>query len=174
MIIVLGIAGAGKSTQCKALSDDGSFRWVSMSGLLKAHETPEIKEYMLNGIMVPSTIAIPLIEKDLQLNGDDPEILLDGFPRTLDQTGEFLHDEATPPRLVLHLNLHEEEALRRLELRGRNDDTPEAIHSRFMVYHETIDPILDSFKSRGIPVIDIDASPAPEAITAELRKVLAR
>lgn len=172
MIIVLGMAGSGKTTLCKALNDTGSFRWVSTSGLLLAHTTPEIEAYRSAGKMVPEHIVVPLIVKDLEMRGDTPEVLLDGFPRTEDQALGLSAMPSLKPRLVLHLVVNEHNALERLQLRKRDDDTEEAIRQRFSDYNESIEHILTVFRNMNVDVVDVDANPPVEEVRASAKRAL--
>ena len=49
MIIILGMAGAGKSTQCRHLEADGKFQWFSVGQHLREVETGTQKAEMAHG-----------------------------------------------------------------------------------------------------------------------------
>ena len=49
-----------------------------------------------------------------------------------------------------------EELLKRLAIRGRVDDTPEAIDQRLHIYRQEIYPILSYFTEQHIPIVHID------------------
>lgn len=172
MIVVLGMAGSGKSTLCKVLNDTGKFRWISASGLLTKHSTPEIEAYRAVGKMVPESVIVPLIVEDLKKYNGESEALLDGFPRTKDQAADIVNYPELKPRLVVHLMVDENEALNRLQLRQRADDTEEAIRQRFSDYNDSIEDIMEIFKSMGTEIADIDANVPVADVHAAAKKVL--
>jgi adenylate kinase len=47
------------------------------------------------------------------------------------------------------------EILERLRVRGRADDSPEAIDKRLQIYRGEIYPILDYFNDEGVPIVHI-------------------
>ncbi len=62
----------------------------------------------------------------------------------------------------------------RLVRRGRADDTEESMVHRFEFYHAVTLPILDFFKSKGVPVYDINAAQTPEQVHAEIKPYLVK
>jgi adenylate kinase len=58
--------------------------------------------------------------------------------------------------LVVVLEVPREELLKRLAIRGRIDDTPEAIDQRLAIYRQEMYPILGLFSDQHIPVVHID------------------
>lgn len=158
MIIIVGMAGAGKSTQCKRLAEEKSYQWLAVGDVLRARETGTDRAEMMSGKVLDDAIVTPIVEEELDRLGDDPEILLDGCPRTLGQA-EWLASKVDPKtRAVIHLVINDEEALKRLMLRGREDDNEAAMRLRFAGYHRDIAPVLGAFRIQSIPVFEIDAN----------------
>jgi adenylate kinase len=60
--------------------------------------------------------------------------------------------------LVVILEVPKAEILRRLKIRGRADDTPEAIEERLRIYRSEIYPILDYFNDQHIAITHIDGT----------------
>ena len=60
--------------------------------------------------------------------------------------------------VVVVLEVPRHELLNRLRIRGRADDTPEAIDERLSIYREEMYPILGLFTSQRIPVVHIDGT----------------
>ena len=73
--------------------------------------------------------------------------------------------------LVIVLKLDKEEAINRLKLRGRVDDTPEAIASRFETYETEVKPVINRYKEAGI-VREVDGHGSVEEVKARILKVL--
>lgn len=65
-----------------------------------------------------------------------------------------------------------QEILKRLSLRGRADDTPEAIDVRLGIYRKEIYPILDLFNDNAVPIVHVSGigtvGQVHDAIEAEL------
>jgi len=88
VLVLLGAPGAGKGTQAAHLARHWGLKHLSSGDLLRrAVELgsplgKEAKGYMEKGLLVPDQVVIGLIMEQLQ--GQDG-VLLDGFPRTLEQ-----------------------------------------------------------------------------------------
>ena len=83
-------------------------------------------------------------------------LLPDGYPRQLAQA-EWLIDNKTHHgrdiKLIIVLEVPRQEILDRLKVRGRADDTPDAIDKRLSIYRSEIYPMLDYFNDQGVPII---------------------
>ena len=88
VLVLLGAPGAGKGTQAALLARKWGLKHLSSGDLLRrAVELgsplgKEAKGYMEKGLLVPDEVVIGLIME--QLKGQDG-VVLDGFPRTLEQ-----------------------------------------------------------------------------------------
>lgn len=160
MIILLGVAGAGKSMQGRLFADEHGFAWISTGELFRVLVTGERRQKMLEGELLSDQEVIELVDKTLKLIDLDKEFLLDGFPRTKVQT-DWLLDQIKSGRVKLTaiFNMTATEAVvkERLLARGRPDDTEEAITKRFQEYKAVTLPIVDYFRESGTDVYDIDA-----------------
>ena len=58
--------------------------------------------------------------------------------------------------MAIVMDVAKEELLKRIEARGRSDDTPEAVDARLKIYHAEVDPILTFLGEQSIPVVHID------------------
>ncbi len=172
MILILGVAGSGKSTQGKLLQATGSYTWLSMGELLRRTATQDEQQRMLTGAVLPDDITIHYVSTELQrLRAQHvPEIALDGFPRSVAQA-EWLvcyADQYDPLRAIVHLEATQDQVLQRLLARGRIDDTPEAIRERFTEYDKTIVPIMQNLAHHGVPIIGIDAHQIADAMHQDI------
>jgi adenylate kinase len=173
MIIILGMAGAGKSTQCRMLLASGAYQWLAVGELLRSLETGTNRAEMMHGKVLNDDIVTPIVRAEMIRLGDSPELLLDGCPRTIGQAQWLTSDKQTPKvRKILHLVVNDETALERLMKRGREDDNEEAMRLRFAGYHRDIGLVLDVFRSAGIPVYEFDANQDETMIYEDIRKVL--
>ena len=167
MIILTGVAGAGKSMQGKILADEHGYAWISTGEILRVLVTGKRRQEMLQGKLLSDDEMINLMDKVLELIDTKQEFVLDGFPRTVPQA-DWLLDQVHHGRFsltaVIHLAASEEVVRERLLERGRLDDTEEAIAKRFSEYRETTLPIIDHLRQEGANVCDIDAGQSPRDV----------
>ena len=90
MIVFFGPAGAGKSVQGQILAARHGWRWLSSGQLLRDSRDPEIMEQMRKGALVSTEQTNKVITEALD-RAENIEVILDGFPRKLDQA-EWLHE----------------------------------------------------------------------------------
>jgi len=167
MIILMGVAGAGKSMQGKILADEHGYAWISTGEILRVLVTGRRRQEMLQGKLLSDDEMIAILDKIFDLIDTDQEFVLDGFPRTVAQA-DWLFRQTRDNRFklsgVIHLSASEEVVRRRLESRGRPDDTEAAISKRFQEYNSVTLPIIDHFKRLGVKVCEIDASRPPREV----------
>jgi len=167
MIILMGVAGAGKSMQGKILADEHGFAWISTGEILRVLVTGKRRQEMLEGKLLSDEEMINLMDKVLDLIDTKQEFVLDGFPRTVPQADwllEQVHKGRFGLSAVVHLTASEAVVRSRLLDRGRQDDTDEAITQRFDEYHNSTLPIIEHLKKEGANVCDIDAAQEPRAV----------
>jgi adenylate kinase len=177
MIIFLGIAGSGKSTQGQLLAKHLNYPWLSTGQLLRDHvNDPQITKRMLGGEVLSDDILLPLLDAELKrLDAAHQEVILDGSPRTMYQA-QWLADKIKSGeikfRAVIHLTANETTVKKRLLARHRSDDHEAAIAERFREYEEAIKPIMDYLESQGLTVHNIDGDRPPEVVAAAVNKAL--
>src|SRR6266545_3763861 len=146
MIILTGVAGAGKSMQGKILADEHGYAWISCGEVLRVLVTGKRRQEMLEGKLLSDDEVINVMDKVLELVDTMQEFVLDGFPRTVPQA-DWLLDQVHQKRFkltaVINLVASDEVVRQRLLGRGRQDDTEEVIAKRFQEYHAVTLPILD-------------------------------
>ena len=90
-IVLLGPPGAGKGTQAEKISEVYHLVHVSTGDLFRANirENTElgkkVKEYTDQGLLVPDSVTIAMVEDRLKKEDCKNGALLDGFPRTIKQ-----------------------------------------------------------------------------------------
>lgn len=159
MIVFFGPAGAGKSMQGQILAAREGWRWLSAGQILRDTHEPSIVQTMHEGNLVPHEAITRIMGEAIQKAGDIDQIILDGFPRELEQAQWLINSKTDHGRdigLVVVLEVPREELLKRLAIRGRADDTPEAIDRRLGIYRQEMYPILSLFTEDSIPIVHID------------------
>ncbi len=160
MIVLMGVAGSGKSMQGRLFADHNGYAWISTGELFRVLVTGERRQQMLEGKLLSDNEVIELVDRSFNLIDVSQEFVVDGFPRTQGQA-EWLLEQVKSGRMpltaIFNLNASTEVVKQRLLGRGRQDDTEEAIKQRF-IEHETMTiPILEFFKTNNVPVYEIDA-----------------
>lgn len=171
-LILIGIQGAGKSTQGNLLSEKLKIPYLSTGHIFRnlAKERTKlgryIKEVMNAGYLIPDNKTLQIVNDYLHRPEYKNGYILDGFPRTLNQAKAFKNGIDK----VVYLGVSDEEALRRLSYRngqGREDETPAAIQRRIALFHKFTKPVLDFYRDKGI-LIEIDGEKSIEEIHEEI------
>lgn len=172
MIVLFGLAGSGKGTQGKALSEIFGWRWLSVGEVIR--QTGEYKDIIDRGELIPDTEVIKLMNKQIEKSeAEGFDIILDGYPRDKEQA-EWLV-EHMPEKLTgaIVLEVPKEELFERLTLRGRDDDKERAsIERRFEIFEQNICSILPLFEQHNIPIRNVDGVGSVEEVTARLVQVV--
>lgn len=175
MIIFMGVAGSGKSSQGRRIADERGLAWLSTGEFLRMLISGEKRKDMLSGKLLEDGEIIRLVRKIFNVVNTEEEFVLDGFPRTLAQA-DWLINQVKHGQLkitaVVHLIASEEAVQKRLLSRGRLDDNKEAISERFREYNEEILPILKHFEEAGIRVIEVNAERSVEDVHTDITATL--
>jgi adenylate kinase len=175
MILLMGVAGAGKSMQGRMLADEYGYAWVSTGEILRVLVTGKRRQEMLQGKLLNDIEVVELIDKVFDLINTHEEFVLDGFPRTIPQA-DWLVRQTKKGRFqltaVINLHASKDAVLKRLTSRGRPDDTEEAINERFNEYESVTLPILEHLKEEGITVHEINGDQAPRKVHDDILEVL--
>ena len=175
MILMMGAAGAGKSIQGHQLADQYGYAYISTGEIFRVLITGKRRNEMLEGKLLSDEEVIRVVDKVLELIDTKEQFILDGFPRTKPQVDWLLEQhKAGRFNLATVINLEISEAVirKRLQKRGRSDDTDQAISQRHKLYQDVTRPLLDYMKKKGMQVIDIDADRDPQAVHRDILRVL--
>lgn len=173
MILFLGAAGSGKSLQGQLLADRHGWKWLSAGQLLRDSDNPEIQSYLIKGKLAPLHLTFETISVAIDKVADKNKIVLDGFPRSLEQADWLVEGRyKSILSLVIVLEVSIQEVTKRIELRGRSDDTKQALYERLELYHKEIDPIVSLLKSKNIRLVTIDGEGSIEEVYDRIQKEL--
>ncbi|KAG7210684.1 hypothetical protein KM043_012188 [Ampulex compressa] len=153
-IWVIGGPGSNKANLCtQAVSNMSEWVHVSIGGLLRtmASSNPIVNEAVVSGELVPLDIIMQLVEQQVLLNRDTDGIIIDGYPRDLNQVREFENKFGQEPPLVL-LDCS------KLQLgRGRLDDSVSAFRKRLELFREVSLPMLKALDGENrLTIVDGD------------------
>ena len=175
-IVLIGIQGAGKSTQGNLLSEKLKIPYLSTGHIFRelAKEKTKfgryVKEVMNAGYLIPGKKTLAIVTEYVKRPEYKNGYIMDGFPRTLAQA-EFFKDGADK---VIYLKVSDGQALKRLSFRngeGREDENPKAVAKRIESFHKFTEPVLDYYQKKGI-LIEVDGEKTIEQIHSEiLRKI---
>lgn len=161
MIVFFGPAGAGKSVQGQMLAARHGWRWLSAGQLLRdTHDIELIKEMQTGKLVSPEKVNA-LMGEALKRAKNIDRVILDGFPRELAQAKWLVESQPEHERsikLVVVLEVPRSELLQRIEVRGRIDDTPEAVEERLKIYRTEMYPILSYLTEEGVNIVHIDGT----------------
>lgn len=172
MIILFGLAGSGKGTQGKALSELFGWRWMSVGEAIR--QTGGYEDIIDRGNLIPDEDVIKIMGKQIEkAEAEGFDVILDGFPRDVAQTEWLLANMADKLDGAIILEVPKEELYERLALRGRDDDKEkESIDRRFEIFEQNICSILPLLDSKNIPVERVNGVGSIEEVTARLAKVV--
>jgi len=185
--LIFGPPGSGKGTQAARIQDELKMSHLSTGEILRgevAHGSEVGKEaarIMAAGDLVPDDLIVRIVQGRLSRMGPEVNVLLDGFPRTLQQARAL--DEMLPKLgrsidFVVALDVPEhvlvERLLHRAAVEGRADDTREAIMERMHEYHARTEPVLEHYRRSGVPVIEVDGAGDVEGVFGRVHDALQR
>ncbi len=134
-IIFLGAPGVGKGTQALTVSRELNLAHIASGDLFRQalEQGTELglqaKAYMEKGKLVPNEITIKMVLERISAPDCDSGVILDGFPRNLEQAkalDKSLAEQSKVIDKVVYIKVSEEELLNRLSGRWicRNCQTP--------------------------------------------------
>lgn len=204
-VILLGPPGCGKGTQAEILCDRLGFHKLSTGDMLREAVRngtalgQEAKKFMDAGQLVPNDVIIGMMREKIIELGDVP-LLLDGFPRTVEQADAL--SKIVDADAAVNLDVADDELVDRLtkrrscpscnsvyhlsykppknkgkcdkcqaDLYQRDDDTEETVRNRLEVYRKNTMPLIEYYGTRG-KLITIKGVGPIDGIYAEIEAAL--
>ncbi|WP_027332584.1 adenylate kinase family protein [Mycoplasmopsis gallinarum] len=207
-IVFMGPPGVGKGTVAALLAKNNNMIHLSTGAIFREEIASQselgkqLASYVNNGLYVPDEITNETVKvKVLKLLAQNQNIILDGYPRTLDQV-HFLNSISGFKYEVVELTAPEDVIMERLNGRRfcpnckasfhikfmpskngdycdncgtllimRKDDSIENIKVRQQIYQEQTAPLLDYYREHHTLHV-FDANTEPEIIEAQIVKEL--
>ena len=122
-IIMLGAQGTGKGTVAGLISGEIGIPQISTGDIFRkniSEKTPlgiEADKYISKGNLVPDEITVPMVKDRLTWEDAKNGVILDGFPRTIEQAeklDEILAEKGEKIDLVINLVTPKEEIIERM------------------------------------------------------------
>jgi len=161
-LIIFGAPGAGKGTQAKKIADIHKLHHLSTGDLFRReieNKTAlgvEAQNYSSKGELVPDSLVIEILKKEIEKHPESSGFIFDGFPRNLNQAQELdrmLKDKGTNIQAVLALEVPDEELIKRITDRAKeskriDDQNEEIIHNRLNIYKKDTQPLLNYYQDQ--------------------------
>jgi adenylate kinase len=163
MILFFGPTGAGKSVQGQMMAVRHEWKWLSTGQMLRESQETAIRELLKAGELVSDEQTYEVFDQAIRDAEDKhySQIIVDGFPRTHAQAewlGGYMTEHSQRIDLVVVFEVPETEIMKRLDLRQREEDTPEVIEKRMNIYRQKMYPVLGVFAEQNIRIIHIDGT----------------
>ena len=161
-----------------------------------------VKPYVERGVLVPDEIVVEVVKRILQSPLCSRGFILDGYPRTVRQAEEldkivsvdvvFLFEaplEVIVERVSGRLICPKCGAIYNISWRPprrpgicdvcgiplirRRDDEPELVRERYQLYRQTLTPVVEYYRRRGI-LVEINAARDASLVVSDIEHVLAK
>jgi adenylate kinase len=184
-LIIFGAPGAGKGTQAKKIANIYKLYHLSTGDFIRKeikNKTKlglEAKNYSSKGELVPDSLVIEMLKKEIEKYPENSGFVLDGFPRNLNQAQELdkiLNNKNTKVEAVLVLEVPNKELIKRIKNRAKNsnrvdDQNEKIINNRLKIYQKNTKPLINYYKKQN-KVYEVNGLGYIEEITNRLNKVI--
>ena len=178
-IILFGPPGCGKGTQATFISEALAIPHLSTGDMLRSAVSSgseiglKAKNIMERGGLVSDQIVLSIVEQRIAKDDCENGFILDGFPRTVNQAEKLDLLLSTTHELdcVLRIKVDEEEIIKRLIDRAREDDKPDIIKNRFKTYNLETQPLIPFYEKRKI-LFNINGVQEIEKVSDDIKKVI--
>lgn len=185
--IFFGNVGAGKGTQVELLkkileekgghvvyiSPGAEYRSIIASG---TYTGGLVKEIFDRGQLLPEFLTTGVYTGAL-IHGLSPDshLITDGFPRSTVQSQIFIDSlefYKRPLAEIVYIEVSKDEAVKRMKLRGRSDDTEQGIVERFSIYENSVLPAMRYLEEKGCIIHTINGEQSIEGVHEDIKKAL--
>lgn len=194
IVLIVGGPGSGKGALCERLAQECGAVHLSCGEMLREEveaQTPlgkEVAEIMARGDLVSSAVVTALMRRRMRLH-PGRRILLDGFPRSLENARDFV-ELCGPPELALHLDCDDTVLIERILARGgqsakdaeraanegkevniRSDDNVHTAIQRLKTFHKHHHVTMSWLKEIHVPTVELDCSGSKKDVWQQLMAI---
>lgn len=161
-LVLFGPPGAGKGTQSAKLIEKYQLSHISTGDMFRMHISNDtelgkrVKQIMADGMLVPDSITIEMLEEEVQRNPEAKGFIFDGFPRTVAQAealDAFLEGKGEKINGVVQLDVTQEEIKHRIaerqKISGRADDEADKLLKRIDEYFSKTIHVLPYYEAQN-------------------------
>lgn len=163
----------------------------------------QAKGFMDAGALVPDDVILGMVRERLQQDDAQGGAIFDGYPRNAAQAASLdamLAEIGRKIDAVLYLEVDDDAIVRRMSGRRtdpetglvyhvehnpppaeiaarcviRPDDVEETVRKRLEVYRASTAPLVEHYRSAGVPVHTVDGTRSIDAVQGELRTLVGR
>lgn len=178
-IVILGPQGSGKGTQAAIIARRFGLVHIDMGALLRRFVNAKhplavrVRRIMNEGMgLVPSALVTEILRRRVIRIPHTKGILFDGYPRNITQArslDRILRRVKRQITHVIYLPISQTTTVKRLALRHREDDTPQAIKKRLQTYHRKTRPVIEYYRKRNV-LHTVNGEPAVPVVTRTILK----
>ena len=154
------------------------------------------KSFMDQGQLVPDEVTIGMLLDRISQDDSKNGYVLDGFPRTIPQAESLtaaLKERGEKIDYAVNVDVPDDNIINRMSGRRacvynapksedicdtcgeklilRDDDKPETVKNRLLVYHDQTQPLIDYYKKEGV-LVEVDGTQNLEKVFQDIVAVL--
>ena len=184
-ILFFGPPGAGKGTQAKIISNLLNIPHLSTGDILRSkieEKDPlalKVKQTIADGKLVSDDILNSIVADRLKKDGKNG-FILDGYPRTLDQS-DFLNSYLKNSgidldyifNIFIDFDVLKNRILKRSQEEQREDDNINVLKTRYSAYTDTTSKVSERYMRELKQIFfEIDGDLQIQEITSKIKKIL--
>ncbi len=186
LFLIIGAPGSGKTTDASLIAEKHPDQLVhySTGDMLRAEVASgselgaEIESYISRGALVPLNIIVDTIVSAIN-QAPVPNVLIDGYPRSVEQMEAFdaivAEEEGIDLASVIEVRVSEAVARERILGRaaeaapgeGRSDDNEEVFNDRMKIYTDPLGALQDFYTTKELLHV-IDGARTLEEVVADM------
>lgn len=169
MILLMGLAGSGKSTQGQKLAAATGRVWLSTGQLIR--ESGKYDKIINSGSLIDDDEATLIFAEALaKITREGKQAVVDGYPRNETQARWLANNLQKAIEQVVIVDVSKEEVTKRLMKRGRADDTEAVIQERFEIAERGMKGVCRILRNKGVKITKINGEGTEDEVFLRLIK----